>query len=227
QTFSETLKLEAEMSQFLLEELNAGNGMTHCLAMATSGLSSDPGTLRWEGLLQAANNGDYSLYLTTADAVKLWVGDDPQPVIDAPAIALPPGQPAPERKSRTVTLKAGQLYAVRLEFQAAVANTPELRWSSATTPKEPVPPRLLYPNEVVQRFIESYTLLHKIAMIINGFKLTAREVAYFSTHALDFAHFDPRSLPLSVPTDQQAAEVFAWWQRLADYTGVRKSLPSA
>lgn len=45
-SFSDALKLEAEMSEFLLEKLSVGNAMANCLVLTTPGLSatyfSDP-----------------------------------------------------------------------------------------------------------------------------------------------------------------------------------------
>ena len=105
----------------------------------------------------------------------------------------------------------------------------ELRWSGDGTPKDLVPPADLYPASIVDAFVRAFTLLHKVGLIVNGCKLTAREVAYLLDHAADFAGFDLQSLPLDRnapgPVDQQAVAFFRQWQRLIDYTTLRDSLP--
>src|SRR5205807_6939474 len=73
----------------------------------------------------------------------------------------------------------------------------ELRWQSATVPNAITPATNLYPRAEFEAFAKTFTRLHKAALIINNFKLTASEVAYVSAHSLDFGSPDLNLLPLS------------------------------
>lgn len=78
-------------------------------------------------------------------------------------------------------------------------------------------------------FPASYRRLHKVSLLINGFALTAREIAYFSATPADFAGFDLNVLPLDrtdpVQTDVDAVALFEQWERLYDFATLRDRLP--
>jgi hypothetical protein len=74
----------------------------------------------------------------------------------------------------------------------------ELQWSSSTpslsTPENVSPQSQLYSSITFSSFdlpLKSYYLLHKIALLVNIFKITAEELTYLSNHQDDFAGTDP------------------------------------
>jgi hypothetical protein len=179
------------------------------------------------GILLAPNNGEYT-FLVQLEEVKgkrrLWLGDNPKPI----------------DFKKPVFLKAGEFYDLRLELteieRSQIGPLPqisqsifEILWQSKTTPLETLPSDQLLPAAIFESFAETFTLLHKIAMVINGFELTVPETPYFSEHKEDFAEFDLRALPLDRANpenvDEKAKQSFRWWPRLYDYTDLRDSLP--
>jgi hypothetical protein len=78
-------------------------------------------------------------------------------------------------------------------------------------------------------FPANYRRLHKAALLIKGFALTTREVAYLAANPADFAGFDLNGLPLArtdpVQTDSDAVPLFAQWLRLHDFATLRDGLP--
>lgn len=72
------------------------------------------------------------------------------------------------------------------------------------------------------RVTASFERLHKIAMLVNTFKLTAQEVEYWYSSDVGALNLD--DLPL-IATD--IATLFTEWQTLADYVLLRNSFPSS
>jgi hypothetical protein len=107
----------------------------------------------------------------------------------------------------------------------------ELHWQSATLPKAIIPPDNLYPRVLLDNFAAAYTRLQKAALIVNGFQLGDKEIAYLSDHSNDFDGFDLNALPLERDTanppavDQNAPILFKTWRRVNAYTTLRNSLP--
>jgi hypothetical protein len=183
----------------------------------------------WTGLLLAPNNGDFTFYVVTNGRVRLWIGDNSEPILDDKSTD---DQSTKELKSAPITLKAGQLCDLRLEVRELPQAAPaivELRWSSASVPKDIIPSMNLYPGKEFGTFAKAFRLLHKLSLLINGFKLTVKEVDYLSEHPKDFAGFDLQALPRDRPdppdqTDQKAVSLFEQWRRLNEFTFLRNSL---
>ncbi len=190
---------------------------------------SGTGSARWSGMLLAPNNGDFTFSVRAGGSVQLWVGDSGQP------LALQPDPSTNELVSAPIGLKANQLYNLRLEVTQLPSQNPavELRWQSATTPKAIIPADNLYPRALLDTLTRTLTRLHKAALIITIFNLTAAEVAYISNsvHKDDFDGFDLNALPLArdaataTQIDQQAVARFTWWRRVSDLVTLRNSLP--
>jgi hypothetical protein len=100
---------------------------------------------RWSGKLAAPSREAYTFYLYSYGGARLWVNN--QLVIDrwqAPS--------EPYTRSAPVELKAGEKADVRVEYynvggKAAV----HLLWSSASTPKQIIPQRHLYPEAATDK----------------------------------------------------------------------------
>ena len=174
----------------------------------------------------APNNGDFTFSVHTTGKVQLWIGDDTVP------LTLKPDAATNEQVSAPITLKADELYSLRLELTNLMPNAiAELYWQSATLPKAIIPSDNLYPRALFDNFAAAYTRLQKAALIVNGFQLGDREIAYFSDHPSDFDGFDLNALPLERDTatppavDQNAPNLFKTWRRVNSYTTLRNNLP--
>jgi peptidoglycan hydrolase-like protein with peptidoglycan-binding domain len=175
---------------------------------------SDPSikySVRWIGKLLTQYDETYTFHLSANGTLKLWI--DGQEILD----------------QETKTLKTGQLYDIEVKYartddkRGAIA---ELQWSSPSTPKATIPQSQLYSGTTFQSFdlpLKSYYLLHKIALLVNTFKITAAELVYLSTHSNDFAGFNLNTLPLA-PSGFKVA-LFEQWLRLNDLFNLRNSLP--
>jgi peptidoglycan hydrolase-like protein with peptidoglycan-binding domain len=188
-------------------------------------LPADTFSARWTGKVLAQFSEEYTFHTDTNDGVRLWV--DNQLLIDDWN-----DQPASTTKENSgrVKLKAGQLYDLRMEFYENKDNAVvRLSWSSASTPKAIIPASNLYPSSLLDNFAATFTLISKLALLVNGFKLTNKEVVYLSRHPADFDNFDFQALPLDrtnpIVTDQKAVQLFKQWLRLVELTTLRDSLP--
>lgn len=252
QTLGDALKLDSAFVALLLDKLDVQTAMADCLALTTPGLAaayfagsdfsgSPTGTaidfagaqiscpsgthsVRWTGMILAPNNGNYTFYLegNGDGTAQLWIGENAEPILAISA------------NQWEIPLKAGELYDIRLELTGLV-NPPEaaLLWSSPTTPKVIIPAGSFYPASVFDTFADAFTLLHKIALLVNNFKLTEKELDYLSAHGEDFqgvhpadgnvkVDFDLNALPLHPAAFTPA--LFNQWQRLYDLVKLRDNL---
>lgn len=69
---------------------------------------------------------------------------------------------------------------------------------------------------------KSVVRLHKAALLLNGFGISEKELAYLSAHSADFGGFDLNALPLNEAGFQVAQ--FLQWQRLAGLFAFRENL---
>ncbi|HEY2882687.1 MAG TPA: DUF1592 domain-containing protein [Pirellulales bacterium] len=120
-------------------------------------------TIRWSGSLLAPETGDYDFAVVTEHAVRLWINDQKQPLIDA---WVKSGNDTEHRAS--IHLLAGRAYPLRLEFSKAkqgvddsdklktkplpVKATIALRWRLPHGVDDVVPQRCLAPQEMPEVF---------------------------------------------------------------------------
>ncbi len=104
-----------------------------------AGIADDRFSVRWTGKIQAQYSETYTFTTTTDDGVRLWV-DGVQLIDDW-------SSHGPLAQSGTITLTAGQKYAVKMDYfdgeQGALAR---LMWSSASTPAAIIPGSQIYPE---------------------------------------------------------------------------------
>ncbi len=105
-------------------------------------MAPDTFSVRWTGKVQPRYSETYTFYTGADDGTRLWVNN--QLVIDNWR-----DQPAIER-SGTITLQAGQLYDLRLEYyERGGQAASRLLWSSPTQTKEVIPQSRLYLPDAV------------------------------------------------------------------------------
>ena len=111
-----------------------------------SGLSPAPGVMpanfymvRWEGFIKPIFDGYHTLYLTTDDGSRMWLGGEL--IFD---LWYPQG---PTEYSREVFLKKDLYYPVRIEyFQDAGEAALRLWWEHENIAKSPIPQSQLFPK---------------------------------------------------------------------------------
>lgn len=111
-----------------------------------SGLSPAPGVMpsnyymvRWEGFIKPIFDGYYSIFLTTDDGSRMWLGGDL--LFD---LWYPQG---PTEYSREIFLKKDLYYPVRIEyFQDAGEAALRLWWEIENIGKSPIPKSQLFPK---------------------------------------------------------------------------------
>lgn len=109
-----------------------------------------------------------------------------------------------------VALISGRLYKFVVSGQA-VSN---LQWKSSRSPISDIPSSVLLPDYTSSTTYEVFKAAFKVNMAISSFNLTADELLFFLTNSSDFDGLDLNKLTMKT------------WQRLADYTTLRDSLPS-
>jgi len=103
-------------------------------------LPADRFSVRWRGQLAAPTSEAYTFYLYSDGGARLWVNN--QLVIDRWQ-----SQSEPHTRSAPVELKAGEKAEVRVEYYNARGKAAiHLVWSSASTRKQIIPQRYLFPE---------------------------------------------------------------------------------
>jgi len=109
----------------------------------SSSLPADNFSVRWTGQVQPKYSETYTFYTNSDDGIRLWVNG--APLIDN---WLP--HPATENSS-TITLNAGQLYTIQLDYYDLASDAvAQLMWSSPSQTKEIIPPSQLFSNSPVK-----------------------------------------------------------------------------
>jgi hypothetical protein len=102
-----------------------------------NGIPNDDYTIRWTGKIEPRYSGEYTFYITSDNGRRLWINN--QLVIDKWL------NDWDIEYSGTITLTAGQLYDIKVEyFEDFGGANCRLRWSSASQPKEIIPRNQLY-----------------------------------------------------------------------------------
>ncbi|MGH7215335.1 MAG: PA14 domain-containing protein, partial [Tepidisphaeraceae bacterium] len=125
-----------------------GNSVTHIdpgvnfdfgLGSPAPGIGNETFSVRWQGQVVPQFSQTYTFHVRADDGVRLWVNG--QLLVDDFTVH------AARETSGSIALVAGQKYDIRLDFfdnfHHAVA---ELRWSSASTPKQIIPASALVPT---------------------------------------------------------------------------------
>jgi len=180
-------------------------------------------SVRLAGKLLAPFREAYTFSIRTNGGVRLWV--DGTLLIDQWANGLP----AEFIAATPIQLIADeQFHDIKLEYTtAAVSNASlQLSWRSVSTQKSVVSADLQFSGAGLTRLepvVQSYVLLYKLALLVNAFKMTARELAYVAAHGTDFGGFDPNAIPLDSGSFTPA--LFAQLERLNQLFTLRNALP--
>ncbi|MET0261528.1 MAG: PA14 domain-containing protein, partial [Rariglobus sp.] len=106
-----------------------------------SALPTDNFSVRWSGLVKPLYSEDYTFYTQSDGGVRLWVNGIK--IIDNWTV-----HSSTENSGAAVSLVAGQLYDIVVEYYDTTGNAvAQLKWSSASQPKQVIPMRQLYPSD--------------------------------------------------------------------------------
>ena len=107
-------------------------------------------------------------------------------------------------------LTAGLLYS----FVVTGQSLSNLQWKSTRSPLSDIPSSALLPDYASGPTFEVFKRLYKASLVINGFNLSVAEITYFFNNASDFGSIDFNAVSLVA------------WERLADYSTFRGSMPA-
>ncbi len=179
-----------------------------------------PFSVRWTGFLLTTTSGVHTFFLRAGGNVKLTVNG--VVVIDSWVA------PSDAELQGAIALTADQTYTIELDFSTTkFEGVIEWRWSSPAMAKTLVPQAQLYSTASrasMDAPRQAYRLLHKVALLLNGFALSPDDVQYMVDHAPDFDNFDLSALPLTSSPPNPV--LFTQWSRLYDFTALRDELPA-
>ncbi|MBV8883138.1 MAG: hypothetical protein JO235_03955 [Chroococcidiopsidaceae cyanobacterium CP_BM_RX_35] len=170
----------------------------------------------WKGYLIPPADNSYT-FIATSET-------QPTPItLDGRSISFPYQQECPSDvwSSAPQPLKHSRLYYLEVRGQLAPStgqSTPWLNWKTPTSPKALIPTSALLPDYSSQGTQEVFIKLYKVAILVNGFNLSADEIGYLQMHGKDFADSNQAALDFNNIT-------LGHWQRLQAYTSLRNSVP--
>ncbi len=185
---------------------------------------------RWSGRLLPLGDGEHQFVIRTDGVARLKIGGEEfawesieRDVAERPITV---------DRTAMVSLAAGILAPIEVEFGTDSAGSVELLWRLSSSPAAtPVAPEHLFPSEGFAALDapdqgpgHAWRRLHKAALLIRGFGFTEEEIAYAEVGRSRFHGFHLRDLPMA-PTDDPAHMIR--WEELADYAALRNSLPKA
>ena len=195
-------------------------GFDYSAGSIVPGGAVTPFSVRWTGFLLAATGGVHTFYLRASGNVKLTVNG----VVVIDAWAAPPDA----ELQGMIALTADQVCTIEFDFSTPkFGGVIEWRWSSPAMAKTLVPQAQLYSSAgraSMEAPRQAYRLLHKVALLLNGFGLSADDVQYLADHAVDFDNFDLSALPLASSPPNPV--LFPQWSRLYDFAALSDALPA-
>ena len=214
--------------RFIITTLSSAVGLSSDVTdpLLTDILIAGPNQFVFDALVQlkevstGSSGGSWKGYLIPpADGIySFTVIRDSQPatplMIDGQAYPFNIQQEEPANVWSTIQLpklKSDKLYL----FEISDDLFHQLQWKTALSPRSPLPTSALLTNFLKDGTPEAFTKLYKVALIINGFGLSADEVRYWQENRNDFDKFDFNAITLQ------------HWKRLQTYATLRDNLPPA
>ena len=102
------------------------------------GVGADTFSVRWTGQIEAPYSGTYTFYTQSDEGIRLWINN---------VQLVNHWNSRGSEDSATITLSAGQRYAIRIDYYDKRGSaTARLLWSHASIAKSVVPAARLYPT---------------------------------------------------------------------------------
>ncbi len=150
---------------------------------------STPDHALWEGWIEIGTNEPLTFVVAVRqpeEYLQLWINEElvVQRQADTDGLSM---QGSPE-----MTLEAGKLYFIRLDYQRNAADDGgiSLSWMAPSRPQAIIPTPYLYPKHSFDLFNDRAQIWNRAGAWIRGFELSHLEMDYFQNHSSDFAGFD-------------------------------------
>ena len=182
--------------------------------------STGANSARLSGYLEVPASGSYRLFVTLdkKDAeCELRFGQLPDPLLRSRASA--DGAEA----SDFVELKAGVPYQFILGAGKLGGGRVTLTILGENLPQGSLDRLTVYAGSAVERASRAYLLLAKALQLVQGFRLSEREIRYLLMNAADFGNLALGNLPTG-EVGTEAQELFAQFLRLAAYARLKAEL---
>ena len=168
-------------------------------------------SVRWDGWIAPISSDDYTFTVRIAekgDTVRLWINGIS--VLDTTADLV---NNTWQIKS---SLVSGQAVAIRLEYLSKHPKSEvHLLWETRTIAQTTVDAGFFYTALNLSAILDTLTLCHRNALLVNGLTLSLPELNYLTLHATDFGSIDFSNLKVKD------------WQTLCRYTDLRKLIPAS
>lgn len=173
-----------------------------------------PPTPNWNGKLIPLADGEYTFI------VKNYTNPSSKIIIDDVALQQSTTLPATPNEwwSAEVKLESGKVF----QFSVEGVNLEDIYWKTKTSAIGYIPNTVLLPDFKIEGTGAALEKLKKMAMLINGYSLSADELNYLHGNK-DFDSFNFNAL-LPIPLDFNDLKLKPFL-RIADYCSLRNSLP--
>ena len=177
---------------------------------------------RFDGYFLVPKDGAYRFFLTLGKAqAEFTLYQLPNPLI--PLVKAPKDS---DEVSNFAELQTGILYQFSVNISDLHDGDVSLTVQPENMPREGLSLLTLYPQTNIDQVMRSYVLLAKVIQIIQGLKLTEREVRYILTHKSDFDDINLSKLP-AVDNDSVSASpsvLFGQFLKMAEYAILKSEL---
>ena len=175
-----------------------------------------PFSVRQSGYLYSSLTEEFTLIVRFCDAVRVWLND--MLVLDSWK-----AQPLTEF-TVTTKLAKGSVNRIVVEHAHLAGDIAlQLWWRSPSTDLAIVPAAALYTQDALDTFIAPLVRLEKIALIVNGLRLTAADTSGVSR--LGYVNWN--AVPVSTPATAAAVALFEQWKALQQFAAVRDQVSLA
>ena len=246
------LRSSFDPAQSAISDFLGGLRAAYTLPTGRSSVRIDPGValdgsepaftgVTWNGKLLGPTTAAYCFAVSvTSTSPSTSIGPPTQvtlkiddQIVTAPLVL---GESTPPSAWTPVNLTAGQIYDIALTLTGPPdAAAIDLQWRLATAPNATlatIPALAFMPCGPLGAY-RNLALLYRIAILVNGFAMSASDIAYLSAHGLDFAGTDPRNgksspfwpAALAAASGADAPILFNQWQRLDALYGLKAGLP--
>lgn len=132
----------------------------------------------WQGYIEAPESGFFNLRIETDPGAMVTL------VLDDKTIALTLESATIRHNTDSIELRAGALYAIKLTIEkVSQIVRVQWQWQPKGQGRAIIPPRYLYPAALFEAFRQAYLRFLKASALSATLRLTANELAHFSTHA--------------------------------------------
>jgi Neuraminidase-like domain/Salmonella virulence plasmid 28.1kDa A protein len=134
--------------------------------------AGSPISVSWRGKLETPEAGSYVLVFEIDDeaAVGLHIDGEPRPLVRDGSVW---------RTADPLAWKGAALYDVEVRIET-VTNVVRVQWETPKRPREVIPARYVWPENIATPFVEIHERFLKVARLAEALRLTANEIAHLA-----------------------------------------------